>query len=203
MTVFINNKYTAIYFSIINRAKTRSLDGYKEKHHIVPKSLGGDNKSSNLVALTAKEHFVCHQLLTKMTDGEAKKKMVYALWLLCNLENVSQKRHVANSIVYEKVRIQHAKNVSQKFKGVKKTYSYWLNKNHTVESKHKQSLVKQGKNNPMFGRQHSADTIKKMKESQSGIQKPKFLCECCGILVGGKSNYARWHGNNCKERSLV
>jgi hypothetical protein len=181
----------------------REIQGYREQHHIVPKSLGGSNKSDNLVSLTAKEHFICHLLLTRMVEGVAKKKMTYALWLMCNVKNPVQQRHVPTGSTYEKVRIQHSINISQKFKGVKKTYYHWLNKTHSQETKQKQSLLKQGKNNPMYGREQSAETIKKIKESQIGIQKPKFTCECCGALVGGKSNYSRWHGINCKTRSLV
>jgi hypothetical protein len=46
------------YFSIVNRALSRVVgDMYVEKHHIIPKSLGGSNDKSNLVKLTAKEHF--------------------------------------------------------------------------------------------------------------------------------------------------
>ena len=37
---------------------------YYEKHHILPKCLGGNNDKENLVLLTAKEHYVCHKLLT-------------------------------------------------------------------------------------------------------------------------------------------
>lgn len=78
--MFIKNKYNKWYFNIIDRAKSRTLanDDYVEKHHIIPKSLGGSNNADNLVCLTAKEHFICHLLLTKMTAGVARTKMVYA-----------------------------------------------------------------------------------------------------------------------------
>jgi hypothetical protein len=59
--------YSKIYNSLINRALTREwLDGYVEKHHIVPRCLGGSNDSSNLVRLTAEEHFIAHLLLVKI-----------------------------------------------------------------------------------------------------------------------------------------
>ena len=59
----------------------------KHKHHIIPKSLGGSDDACNLVSLTAREHFVCHLLLTKMlTDGN-RHKMVYALHMLSNASN--------------------------------------------------------------------------------------------------------------------
>jgi hypothetical protein len=73
------NKYTTWYMAITDRARTRKLDGYTERHHVIPKSLNGTDDKTNLVDLTAREHFICHWLLTKMYTGEAKSKMIYAL----------------------------------------------------------------------------------------------------------------------------
>lgn len=54
-------------------------EGYSESHHELPKSLGGSNAKSNLVRLTAREHFIAHSLLVRMTEGDAKRRMVFAL----------------------------------------------------------------------------------------------------------------------------
>ena len=80
--MFAENKYTKCYNKIVGRAKDRDIDGYFERHHVIPKSLGGTNKKENLVKLTAKEHFICHLLLVKMLSGDNKKKMARALWLM-------------------------------------------------------------------------------------------------------------------------
>jgi hypothetical protein len=32
--LFIDNKYSRIYFRLIERARTRTLEGYRERHHI-------------------------------------------------------------------------------------------------------------------------------------------------------------------------
>jgi len=56
--------YTQIYNQLIERAKQRkSVDGYKEIHHIIPRSEGGTDESDNLVELTGREHFIAHKLL--------------------------------------------------------------------------------------------------------------------------------------------
>lgn len=89
--MFLYNKYTKWYFSIIGKAILRKdATGYTEVHHIIPKSMGGNNTKDNLVVLTAKEHFVCHLLLVKAVDNEYKKKMNFAFWRMCN---VSENRH--------------------------------------------------------------------------------------------------------------
>jgi hypothetical protein len=58
--------YKKHYDLLIERAKTRQLTGYVERHHIVPRCVGGTDEKSNLVELTPEEHYVAHQLLVKM-----------------------------------------------------------------------------------------------------------------------------------------
>ena len=103
--IFIDNKYTRVYYSIIERARNRTLEIYTERHHIIPKSLGGDNSKSNLVALTPREHFICHRLLPKMLTGKSKSKMIYALYCLTYVRNKGQKdRHIPNSRLYKTIK---------------------------------------------------------------------------------------------------
>lgn len=64
--------YVKIYNSLIEKGRIRKLDGYKEKHHIIPRCLGGSNESSNLVDLTPEEHYLAHQLLVKIHPGNHK-----------------------------------------------------------------------------------------------------------------------------------
>ena len=51
---------------------------YKEKHHIIPKCLGGTNSKDNLVDLYAKEHYIAHKLLA--LENPDNYKLQYA-WL--------------------------------------------------------------------------------------------------------------------------
>jgi hypothetical protein len=104
--IFITNRYTRIYFSIIETARSRVLskNQYKETHHIIPRSMGGDNSSNNLVDLTAREHFICHKLLVRITEGESRGKMAFALVLM------SGKR---GSKIYSSTRKLLAESVSQ------------------------------------------------------------------------------------------
>ena len=81
--MFNNSKYTNWYFSIIESAKAKNNNmGYLERHHITPKSFGGNDSKDNLVKLTAREHFICHLLLTKMTTGSNRHKMLHAFMLM-------------------------------------------------------------------------------------------------------------------------
>lgn len=96
--MFKENKYTKWYNMIINNAKDRFIDGYVEIHHIIPRCLGGDDSNDNLVRLTAREHFVCHMLLTKMHDDHRLK----FAFIMMSVENPKQQRGFKiTSSIYE------------------------------------------------------------------------------------------------------
>jgi hypothetical protein len=107
--MYLQNKYTYWYYNIIQHAQTRLLpdDVYIEKHHIIPRSLGGNNSKSNIVNLTAREHFICHLLLTKMNVGNAMYKMIHALNMITNVKNIGKGRYIPSSRMYEYVRKYH------------------------------------------------------------------------------------------------
>ena len=58
--------YEKHYNLLIERAKTRVIKGYTEKHHIIPKCMGGTDDASNISILTPEEHYIAHLLLVKM-----------------------------------------------------------------------------------------------------------------------------------------
>ena len=103
--MFIQNKYYNWYCNIIQNAQTRTmLTEYFENHHIVPRSLGGTNDKSNIASLTAREHFICHILLTKFTIGNSLHKMLYAANMMCQISREYQHRHMPSSRLYEIVK---------------------------------------------------------------------------------------------------
>ena len=73
--------YALIYEKIVSRARSRILEGYKEKHHIIPRCLGGDNSDNNLVNLTPEEHFLVHLLLVKIYPYT--NSLIYAANSMC------------------------------------------------------------------------------------------------------------------------
>lgn len=113
--MFIKNKYYTWYYNIINNACQRKSSGYIERHHIIPRSLGGNNSKYNIAPLTAREHYICHLLLTKFTSSIAKQKMFYALHRLQNRPNSVK---IKTSRLYEYLRTNHAKVVSNHFKSL-------------------------------------------------------------------------------------
>lgn len=119
--------YKHIHDSIIAKAQkeNRKKDKicYYELHHIIPKSLGGSNKNSNRVLLTAREHFIVHKCLVliylKEDNKNAYHKMVHALHRFLYSKNSSE--YKISSKDYEKIKKMHSTSISKSLKGKKHT----------------------------------------------------------------------------------
>lgn len=138
--------YRKIYMKIINYAKTQNRkkgDGnYYECHHILPKSIYPlwKNRKSNLVLLTAREHFFVHLLLVKIfkNDKEKYKKMVYAV----NKFTINPHNdYKISSKEYENIKKDLAIATSIQFKG-KKQSEEWVKK-RMISTKKTKSLKPQ------------------------------------------------------------
>lgn len=103
--LFNESKYTRWYDNIIERAKSRHLTGYKEQHHIIPRSLGGSNDKENIVPLTAREHYIVHLLLPYMVlDPAHKRKMWGALRCMTVMHYKTHQRYAGSARFYEKAK---------------------------------------------------------------------------------------------------
>ncbi len=143
--------YQKIHDAIIERAKTRTLEGYGEKHHIHPKAFGGSNAKSNLVKLTAREHFIIHHLLWRIHgDGP----MGYAFSMMVN--GGSKKDYKITSKHYESARIANSASL--------KGNNYNLGKKHSPETKQKISDANKGRK----GRKRSPETKQKISDANKG-----------------------------------
>ena len=104
------NKYKNWYDTITSRGKKHREPGL-ERHHIIPRSLGGTDDAENITFITTREHFVCHWLLIKIYSiGEEHWKMLNALRMM-RAENSNQKRYSTKitSRVYAKLKQEYAK----------------------------------------------------------------------------------------------
>ena len=154
------NKYSKLYHKITSNAKQRITEGYTELHHIIPQSMGGSNDKENLVELTAREHFICHWLLIKMTEDEDRSKMLYALNGM-KAENKYQQRYHTKitARVYEKYRIEHAENHSKRMKG----RPAW-NKGRKLEEHELQEHIERARN-------RNVDPVKQAEGQRKRLEK--------------------------------
>ena len=177
--MFKENKYTKYYNLLTTRAKGRVITEYTERHHIIPQSLGGSNDKDNLVDLTAREHFICHWLLIKMTEGEARSKMLYALHGM-RAENRYQQRYSSTitARVYERYRIEHAKNHSERMKGKEP----WNKGGVDITDEHRANLVTAAKNRKPL----SAESIAIGAAKRRGQKRSLATCEKMSLAQKGK-----------------
>jgi len=219
------NKYEKWYFAITNNAKNRNTDGYTETHHIIPRSLGGLDTKDNLVNLTAREHFICHWLLTKMYTGEAKGKMINAMYMM-RAESPHQKRYESKitARIYENLRTEYSRYISNLNKGriqppeeKARQLAAQIGRKRppfSEEWRSKLSAAKTGKNNNRYGvtiseetrkkmsdrakaRKYSKETIEKRAAKTRGSKRERLICPHCNKDCA-VNTYPRWHGDRCK-----
>lgn len=198
--MFKDNKYAKWYFDIVNRAKTRILVGYKESHHIIPKSLGGSNDSENLVDLTAKEHYICHLLLPKMTSGPNWHKMIYAYVIMSGQKKYGSKKYAFYREEYAKINSQLRSNEGNGMWGVDRSgeKNTFFGRRHSEETKQKISSKKKGVKIPMPPKTESHK--KKISDARRrNSKKHTFFHNEIGIFIGSTGDLSRAYNIRASE----
>jgi hypothetical protein len=139
--------YPAYYNRLIDRARGRVLTVYKERHHVLPRCMGGTDSPDNLVDLTAEEHYVAHQLLVKMYPDNTKLAHA-AVWMA---------RRASGNKAYSWLRRKHAQAASENLLGNK----HWIGKKHTPAWRARMSKS-------MLGKKMPAEGIEKMAATKRG-----------------------------------
>ena len=150
--------YDAIYQRLINSARCRGLDkkvlqGYFEKHHILPKCMGGDDSYDNLVLLTGREHFIAHKLLCKLYPDN--RSLFFALYQM-SISHTNRGYRVT----------------SREYQLLKSSFSLQQsgenNPAKSPEVRLKMSAAKKGKPSTFKGKKMSDYSRKKLSNSQKG-----------------------------------
>jgi len=137
------------YLKFIEYCRTNLTPGYTELHHIIPKSMGGSDDDSNLIRLTARQHFIAHHLLWKSYQN---KETNFAFWAM----RMKNNKNKLNSKTYSLLKKQHSLYQSD----LKKIYNPMFEKNAKI----KISNYKKGKT-------LSKETKAKMSAARKGMLK--------------------------------
>ena len=146
---------------------------YFEGHHIIPKSKGGTGNSTrpknstNIVLLTAREHFLAHWLLWRIYRDRASSLAFHKMISF----NKNQKRIISSRGYQEAREAFRLTNLGNQYgKGIKKIV--------TEEQKKKQSQLMKGKflgdKNPFYNKSHTNETKDKIRKSREGINRDKI-----------------------------
>jgi hypothetical protein len=168
--------YLKHYVKLMRKAQRRSLlpGVYREKHHIFPISIYGDNKLT--VELTFKEHVVAHHLLfigLVKRYGPKDLKSIKMGWALTSFLRVGGR--VRNDYplliklvakLSEKRAFKHTKETIAKISG---DNNVMRKRGHSFETRRKMSKARSGRKHPMWGKKHSEESKRKMSSSKTGV----------------------------------
>lgn len=212
--------YKRIYDNLTGRGKIRPYQkGVHEKHHILPRSLGGGDDVENISYLTPREHFLCHLMLVKFTSGDDKKKMAWALHRMSH-----SKGRTLTSTEYEMARNEHIRNVSQpKSEETRKRMCGKKSADHTEKIRVaalNNSKINELVKDPLFqdkrvralkdaypegvfkGRNHSEETKDKIRAIRLGSQSSPETKAKLSDMRRGENNvmYGKRHTEETKEK---
>jgi hypothetical protein len=163
----MNLHYLNRYNKFIGALKEQTIDGYYELHHIIPKSSGGSNDKSNLIALTARQHYIAHWMLWK-AYGENMTRAFFMMSSVGRYERVSSK-------TYDKARKDYSQQVKIQMANKPNVPKF------TPEHREK---LRQAK----LGRKLSEETKEKIRKYRLGKKMSKEFCQKVSEAKKGKSN---------------
>ena len=180
--IFLNNKYTRWYYAIVERCAVIDPTVYSEEHHILPRSLGGSNESENLTRVSARTHFICHWLLTRMTVGSDRVSMLRAFWMM-KASNDNQERYI-NSRAYQSLKEEYALVQSERVSGENNPMAG--DKFYRSEEGEARRLA------AIVGRQPDSDERKRISDGKIGKKRDSFSDEWranLGAAQTGEKNH--------------
>lgn len=133
--------YQKRYDKLINHYKNVITEGYTERHHIIPKCMGGSNNKENLVDLPAKAHFLAHWLLIKIYPTNRRLLTAFTAF---RMDKYGKRKFTAAQ--YAKAQQYHAELTRQQM--------IEFHKNNDMS----------GANNYFYGKKHSEESRRKMSK---------------------------------------
>ena len=202
--------YKHVYMLIIEHAKSEQKLGlrkkengeYYERHHILSKSLFPlwAKRKSNLVLLTAREHFFCHQLLTKLYPG---KEMAYALYAFITRPNAD---YEITSREYERLKLEFSMFISNR--NINNNYAKGHHWKLSDETKKNMSKARKGKplseKNKLSIKEYIDKNITgKTYEEIFGEEKAALIKEKMSSAKKGKTHKSKPQKEETKNRIRV
>ena len=185
--------YQQIYNNLIDRAARRISEGYVEKHHIVPRCLGGTDAKENIVNLYPEEHFLAHQLLVKLYPTNVHLANAAMIMTIHNTKTRM------NNKLFGWLR----KRASQTATGIPKSEETKAKMRKPKSESHRANISKAQRANGGNGpAKHSEESKNKTRVTMKLRPRANKVCPYCN-KEGGFLSMSRWHFDNCKEKNVV
>lgn len=209
---FINN-------ILETRGRFECGEKYHERHHIVPKCMGGTDDKDNLIDLFAREHFEAHRMLA--LENPDNEKLVYAWWCMSTMQNDYMERYKITAKEYEELKIQYSQLMQEKMNGsnnpmynrswwdedtpIEKINEWKNNMSNALKEKwlnqdfkEKMCQLRKGKNigtnNPMYGKEVSKETREKISQaSKKCWESPEYRLKMMEHFIGTSNPFYGKH----------
>jgi hypothetical protein len=100
--------------------------------------MGGSDEKTNIIALTAKEHFIIHHLLTKMCICDEHTRKMWSAFFLMHVHSSDNRFYTSRTYLLSKIKM----------------------------AENKKMLI--GEKNHFYGKKHNEDAKCKMREKRKG-----------------------------------
>lgn len=159
--------YRLIHDRIVSRARERCLEGYCERHHVIPKCLGGTDDVDNLVKLTAREHFIIHKILCLLYPHEGGLHWAAFMMAGCSGNAKQDRGYRVGAREYARLRenLKLSDETKAKISIANKGKQSRLGAKLTEETKKKMSDARKGQVSPTKGMKHTQETRDRMSSA--------------------------------------
>lgn len=174
--------YSRAYDNLMTRAQERERpEGYAESHHILPRCMKGPDVAANRVWLTAREHYVAHQLLVKIHPGH--HGLLYAAMMMTR-RGRSQGRVGNRYYAWLKARYSESQSVL-----MKERLRIHGNPSQREDVKELRRQAWSGEKNPSYGRPNLEQI-----EALAAAKRGKSHADSHSKAIS--SSISRWHAQN-------
>ena len=157
---------------------------YHERHHIIPKCLGGTNDKENLIDLFAREHFIAHKLLAK--ENPDNNSLTYAWSCMAFVKRDDIDRYELTPEEYEEAKIA----MSNACKGEN---NHFYGKRHSEETRMKMRKSHVSENAPLAKlTEEDVINILKMMCSYASNSDIKNIYNVSDVTLRNIKNKTRW-----------
>ncbi len=178
--VIADSKWRRCYERLIAKRLADPVppDLYSERHHILPKALGGSDKSANLVRLTAREHFVAHLLLARIFGG--------TMWLaVVRMKGRRNGKGYVNSRLYGQAKAEWAAWSSANQRGE----AHWAHGKPSPSRGQKKPEFT-GEKHPNFGKPMTEKQRAALLRARLGVKHTEETKKRIGDAQRGEKNHA-------------
>ena len=193
------NKYDE-FIQSIRESRENVWFEYSERHHIIPRCLGGTDDEDNLIYLTYREHFIAHKLLCEEYPGN--RDLITALNFMAGF------RKECTPEEYEDIKRRFSEsqrgdlNPMRNLESQKKSSKSHTGLKHKEDTKKKISEAVSGENNPFYGKHHTDDARIKISEMKSNPSE-EYRRSQSEKMKGNKNHLGHLHSSESKKKMSI